>query len=394
MQNKSILIFGGGKIGRSFIGQLFSRAGYETVFSDVDKNLIDALNVRRSYPVVIKSDAGDKILEVGNVRAVLGSEENVVREMAHASIIATSVGKNVLGKIAPLMAKGLLARYEKNPASAVDVIIAENMRSAAALMREELLKCLPPAFPLDSFVGLVETSIGKMTPLMTQADMAKDPLAVFTEPYNTLILDRTAFRTPIPDVQGLAPKENIAAWVDRKAFIHNLGHAAVAYYGNHRHPCATYIYEVLEDPECYCFARAVMRQSAEILLAEYPSDFTRQSLESHIDDLLSRFQNKALKDTIYRVGQDRIRKLGLDDRFMGAIRLAQKHNKEYSLIFEAMTYAFTFTATDENGNRSPPDTLFDEYLRKGRDYVLRHVCRMDSDEELWFGQITSNTICD
>ncbi|MDR0394793.1 MAG: hypothetical protein LBH77_06510 [Tannerella sp.] len=374
MRNNSILIFGGGKIGRSFIGQLFGCAGYEVIFADVDVGLVNALNDRRSYPVVIKSDAGDETVEVRNVRAVLAVEENVVREVAQASIIATSVGKNALGKIIPFIAKGLQKRYERNPASAVDLLIAENMRSAAAFMRGEFIKYLPPGFPFDSFVGLVETSIGKMAPLMTQSDIAKDPLAVFAEPYNTLILDGAAFRNPVPDVPGLAPKEHIAAWVDRKAFIHNLGHAAVAYYGNYRHPGATYIYEVLADAEVYDFARAVMLQSAGILLAEYPSDFTRQSLEAHIDDLLSRFLNKALKDTVFRVGCDRIRKLGPGDRFMGVIRLAQKHNKDYSLIFEALSYAFTFTATDEDGNHSPPDVLFDEYLRKGKDYVLQKVC--------------------
>ncbi|MDR1408376.1 MAG: hypothetical protein LBJ23_10075 [Tannerella sp.] len=374
MQNKSILIFGAGKIGRSFIGQLFGRAGYEIVFSDVDRSLIEALNSRRAYPVVIKSDTGDETMEITHVRAVFGSEENVVREMARASIIATSVGKNVLERIIPLMAKGLLKRYEQHPASAVDIVIAENMRSAAAFMRDALGKCLPPCFPLDSFVGLVETSIGKMVPLMTQADMEKDPLAVFAEPYNTLILDGAALRNPVPDVQGLAPKENIAAWVDRKAFIHNLGHATVAYYGNYRHPNATYIYEVLEDPEVYAFAHVVMLQAAEILMAEYPSDFTRQALEAHIDDLLARFRNRALKDTVFRVGQDRIRKLGPDDRFVGAIRLAQKHGRDYSLILKAMLHAFTFSAADESGNRPHPDILFDEYLRKGKDYVLQEVC--------------------
>ena len=35
---KKILIFGAGKIGRSFIGQLFSRAGYELVFIDANKD--------------------------------------------------------------------------------------------------------------------------------------------------------------------------------------------------------------------------------------------------------------------------------------------------------------------------------------------------------------------
>jgi mannitol-1-phosphate 5-dehydrogenase len=373
VNRKSILIFGGGKIGRSFIGQLFGRAGYEVIFSDVDKNLIDALNCRRSYPVVIKSDAGDETMEITNVRAVFGSEENVVREVAQASVIATSVGKNVLGKIIPLMAKGLLKRYEQHPAAAIDIIIAENMRSAAAFMREEFVKCLPPAFPFDSFVGLVETSIGKMVPIMAQADMAKDPLAVFAEPYNTLILDRTAFRNPVPDIAGLAPKENIAAWVDRKAFIHNMGHATAAYYGHYRHPAATYIYEVLDDPEVYDFVRTVMMQAADILLAAYPSDFTAQDLETHIDDLLFRFRNRALKDTIFRVGQDRIRKLGPDDRFMGAIRLAQKYGKDCSLIFKAMSYAFHFTATDENGNRSESDIRFDRLLEQGIECLIKEI---------------------
>jgi hypothetical protein len=59
---------------------------------------------------------------------------------------------------------------------------------------------------------------------------------------------------------------------------------------------------------------------------------------------------------------------------MGAIRLAQKHNKDSSIIFRAMSYAFTFTATDENGNRSPPDILFDEYMQEGKDFVLRKIC--------------------
>ena len=53
-----ILIFGAGKIGRSFIGQLFSRGGYEVVFVDVNKQINDALNARGNYNVIIKSDKG------------------------------------------------------------------------------------------------------------------------------------------------------------------------------------------------------------------------------------------------------------------------------------------------------------------------------------------------
>jgi mannitol-1-phosphate 5-dehydrogenase len=375
MDHKSILIFGGGKIGRSFIGQLFGRAGYEVVFSDVDKTLIDELNRRGSYPVVIKGDTEETLL-VSNVRAIFGTEENVVREVAQASIMAVSVGKNVLGKIIPLIAKGLLQRQQEHPGSPVNIIIAENMRSAAAFMREGLAAHLPADYPLDSLVGLVETSIGKMVPIMTKEDLEKDTLAVFAEPYNSLIVDKRGFVSEIPDVAGLAPKDNIQAWVDRKAFIHNLGHATAAYYGAFRHPEAVYMYEALNDSDVLDFTRSVMLQSATVLQSVHPADFTLNDLEAHIEDLLHRFRNKALKDTIFRVGQDRPRKLGADDRFVGVIRLAQQQGMAYDRIVQAMSYAFAFRATDENGNRSEADKRFDSYLEEavlfiGKMYVIR-----------------------
>jgi len=42
-----LLQYGAGNIGRSLVGQLFSKAGYEVVFVDVDKTVIDALNRER-----------------------------------------------------------------------------------------------------------------------------------------------------------------------------------------------------------------------------------------------------------------------------------------------------------------------------------------------------------
>jgi len=48
-----LILFGAGKIGRSFIGQLFSRAGYKVVFVDKDERLIEALNRQHSYKLKI-----------------------------------------------------------------------------------------------------------------------------------------------------------------------------------------------------------------------------------------------------------------------------------------------------------------------------------------------------
>ena len=379
VESNKIVIFGAGKIGRSFIGQLFGCNGYNVVFVDVDPDIIARLNHQGNYRVVIKGENEEEII-VPNVQAISALDKVKVAEaVSTAGIIAVSVVKNALEKVIPIVAEGLMLRHQTDPEIPLDIILAENMRSAADFVKELLEKYLSTDYPIDKLVGLIETSIGKMVPLMTIADLEKDPLVVFAEPYNTLILDGKGFKCPIPGIKGLAPKNNIKAWVDRKAFIHNLGHATASYYGHYTHPEAVYIYEVLDDKRVFDFTRSVMLQSAEILLAAYPDDFTLTDLEDHIDDLLYRFRNKALKDTIYRVGQDLTRKLGYDDRFMGAIHLAILHKKPFDKILKAMSYGFCFNAPDESGVSSGNDLLFLKQI--GEDFENTVIDKLGFDPE-------------
>lgn len=372
-----IVIFGAGKIGRSFIGQLFGCNGYKVVFIDVDPVIISMLNKKGNYRVVIKGEKEEEII-VANVQAISTLDRHkVIDAVSTAGILAVSVGKNALEKVIPVISEGLVQRNNNNPGVPLDIILAENMRSAADFVGEELKKNLPPGFHFETLVGLIETSIGKMVPIIPLAELEKDPLVVFAEPYNTLILDGKGFKSPIPEVKGLAPKNNIKAWVDRKAFIHNLGHATAAYYGYSLHPDTAYMYEALEDSEVFRFTRNVMLQSADILRAAYPEDFTASELEDHIDDLICRFRNKALQDTIFRVGQDLTRKLSADDRFMGAIHLAMQYSMPYDLILEAMSYGLLFKAKDAEGNFFPADIAFLEALNKEFESTLTKDLSLD-----------------
>jgi mannitol-1-phosphate 5-dehydrogenase len=359
---RKIVIFGAGKIGRSFIGQLFGCSGYKVVFVDVDQKTVDLLNEKEAYRVVIKGDKESEI-RISNVGAISGLDAvKVANAVSNAGILSVSVGKNALAKVAPVIAAGLKIRYSYQPKSPLDIILAENMLNASGFLREKLSENLPTSYPIDLLVGLVETSIGKMVPIIPLAELEKDPLVVFAESYNTLIVDKKGFKASIPDVKGLAPKTNIKAWVDRKAFIHNLGHAAAAYYGLYKHPEATYMYEILDDPEVFGFTRKTMLQSAEMLQFAFPDDFTMTELTDHIDDLLNRFRNRALQDTIFRVGHDLPRKLGPDDRFMGAIHLARKIGMAHDRIIQAMAYGFSFKAKDEEGKYFQPDIELIETL--------------------------------
>jgi mannitol-1-phosphate 5-dehydrogenase len=378
IDSHKIVIFGAGKIGRSFIGQLFSRSGFEVVFVDINKKLISDLNLKKQYNVVIKDNTGEKVLIIKNVRGVcLNDSDQVVRELADANIAAFSVGQQGLPGTIPVIARALVLRRKLHGDIPLDFIIAENMRNSDQYIGTELGRSLPQDYPLNELVGLVETSIGKMVPIMSQKDLDEDPLQVFAEPYNTLIVSKRGFKNTVPDVQNIDPKENIKAWVDRKLFIHNLGHATAAYLGFRKYPQAVYIYEVLDDPEIFEGTRKTMLQSANILMALYPGEFTYIQLEAHIDDLLHRFRNKALGDTIFRVGCDLYRKLSPEDRMVAPIRSAINLNKPYDLILDALSTAVSFRAKDEHGKYFPSDENFFSETDKGINHILRNICRLN-----------------
>ena len=374
MQQKKIVLFGAGKIGRSFIGQVFAQAGFELVFIDIDRDLITLLNQKKQYHVIIKSERGEKKITIENSRGVHAeNSDQVIQELASATLACVSVGQQGLSAIIPVIAKALIQRKIIHGHWALDIIIAENMRNADAFILENMRPLLPPDFPINEMLGLVETSIGKMVPIMTKKDLEEDPLQVFAEPYNSLIVAKNGFKNAIPLVQNLAPKENIKAWVDRKLFIHNLGHSTMAYHGFLKNKNYQYIYQAADDSEVYTLTRNTMLQSAEVLLALYPKEFTKVQLQAHVDDLLHRFRNRALGDTIFRVGCDLYRKLGPEDRFVAPVTAAIKLNKPFDLILQAMLAGISFRATDESGEFFSRDKQFFRESENGVKHILNTI---------------------
>ena len=56
---KQAVMYGGGNIGRGFIGALMSRSGYEVTFVDVAVPVVEELQSRRCYPLRIVSSEGN-----------------------------------------------------------------------------------------------------------------------------------------------------------------------------------------------------------------------------------------------------------------------------------------------------------------------------------------------
>lgn len=373
------VVFGAGNIGRSFVGAIFAKNGLKVTFVDTDSNLVDNLNSSKGYRIVIKrNNQADEVVKVSNIDAVHSSQtESIIELLVNCRICATSVGQAALPKVVPIIAEGIKRRLllSRRP---LDVIIAENIRRGAGYFR----KILTENGWKGSGIGLIETSIGKMVPIMTEEDLADDPLALHAEEYNTLILDKQGFTNKVPDFPEIKAVQNIAAWVDRKLFIHNLGHAASAYLGFQFSPDKELIADVLENTKIRTKVRGAMKEAAEALLREYSSDFTAKDLENHIDDLIFRFRNKALGDTVFRVGRDLPRKLNRNDRIIGAAGLCIKHGLPFDSILDVFAAAVKFTAPDQNGKPFERDVEFVQKIKTiGFKKTLTQTCSLDSKED-------------
>ncbi len=377
-----LVMIGAGNIGRSFVGQIFSRAGYEVVFVDVSQEIVNALNERGQYTVEIK-DRDPKEIVVENVRGIDGRNTRAVaKELATCRVAATAVGPAALPYIYPNLAAGLVRRREAGNGP-LDVIICENMRNAAEAMYEGVSDHLPGDFPVREMLGAVETSIGKMVPIMDEEIREQDPLLVYAEAYNTLICDAKGFLNEIPDVPQLAPKQNMKAYVDRKLFIHNLGHALCAYFAHLEAPDLVYTWEAVQHPTVGPATREGMMESARALIEAYPDEFDEKNQREHVDDLLQRFENRALGDTIYRVGRDVRRKLGREDRVIGALRFDARWDTDAPYTALCAAAGMRFRAVDENGEMYENDRDFAEHVYpEGAEYVLREVSNLHSGDPL------------
>jgi mannitol-1-phosphate 5-dehydrogenase len=125
---------------------------------------------------------------------------------------------------------------------------------------------------------------------------------------------------------------------------------------------------------------------------EYPGAYSRKDLAEHIEDLLGRFKNRALGDTVYRVGRDLPRKLSRDDRVIGAMLLCVKQNVPFPGIAAVYAAALDFAAPDEQGALFPEDLRFrSELLPLGIEEILRQVSQLDTKNE--FDKKVAEALC-
>jgi mannitol-1-phosphate 5-dehydrogenase len=335
------LHFGAGNIGRGFIGKLLSDAGIHVTFADVNQQVVDLLCAHGQYHVKIVGE--NQVSEkVSNVTAVNSAGSDVIDIIAQVDLITTAVGPQILAKIAPTIAQGLITRAEANNNQPLNIIACENMVRGTSQLKQHVLAGLPENLHgwLDQHVGFVDSAVDRIVP---PAEPGDDPLEVTVETFSEWIVDSSQFIGPLPAIKGMEPTTNLMAFVERKLFTLNTGHAITAYLGclsGHKT-----IRDAILDPAIRQVVKGAMEESGTVLIKRY--DFDPQQHAAYINKIITRFENPYLHDDVNRVGRQPLRKLSAGDRLIKPLLGTLEYNSPNQNLITGIAAALKYRNEDD-----------------------------------------------
>ena len=306
---KQAIQIGAGNIGRGFIGALLSQAGWHVTFADVVEPIIEALNRGHGYTVhILDSDPGE--IAIDHVDGVISTSPEFAQRVAQCDLITTAVGPNVLPIIAKSIAAGIQARKAAGNTAPMNVVCCENGLRTTTRLKNEVLKHLSEeetAF-LEASVGFADCAVDRICPKPNFENI----LDAAVERYCEWDVESAAWKGEKPDIPGLTFADNLMAYLERKLFTLNSGHAICAYLGYLKGYQT--IKESVADPAIGAIVHAAISESGEGLIREF--GFDPDVHHAYVEKIFARYQNPYLEDEVLRVGREPIRKLEAGDRLI------------------------------------------------------------------------------
>ena len=370
---KKAVHFGAGNIGRGFIGLLLSKAGYHVTFVDVAASLVDDINELGKYYVQIVGDDPKRIL-VENVSAI-NSDKNLdalLDAIVEADIVTTAIGPNILKFIAPNIAKGLIKRVAVNE-TPLNIIACENMVGGSTALKNFVYQNLTDdaKSKVDKLIGFPDAAVDRIVPLQKN----DEKLLVKVEPYAEWDVDSTGIVGEAPSIDGMTLVDNLSAYIERKLFTVNTGHASIAYLAYQKD--IKDISSAMKNADVVEMARRVWKETGTLLIEKY--GFDPEKHWKYVETTESRFANPFLSDEVTRVARGPVRKLSPKDRLVSPATQLLERGKTPEALTTVIAAALKF---DFNGDKEAVEVQ--EYIKaNGIDAAISHFTGAAPDSELF-----------
>lgn len=309
---KQAIMIGAGNIGRGFIGAILANGGYHVTFADVNMELIGAINEAGKYSVHVQ-DKNPRTFCVAGVDGVSSAGDALIEPICTAQLITTAVGLRILPVIAKPIAAGIRARMAAKQTQPLNIIACENAIRATSQLKTAVYALLDEETKsfADANIGFADCAVDRIVPKAA----FEAPLDVAVEEFSEWDVERSGWKGELPQISGMTLVDNLDAYIERKLFTLNSGHAVCAYLGCLRGHKT--ILESIQDPAIGTIVYQAMQQSGAGLVKKYSMD--AQAHQAYIDRIFARFHNPYLHDEVARVGREPIRKLAASDRLISPL---------------------------------------------------------------------------
>ena len=333
------------------MGQLAFESGYELVFVDSDRALVDGLRTAGHYQVRL---VGEQTREVTVDRfSIFHVDETgpFYQAFRRAPLVFTTVCPPNLNAVAEHL-RPLLTRWlsEADPHARKDILCCENMNQGSTTLKGFICNSLSTAErqAIDTRVGFPDTMISRVVAAPT------DPLSLLGEEYSEWTADRAAFRSPeLPAIRTLDLVDDQPRYLQRKLYIHNTGHATIGYLGFIKG--YTYVHEAASDPDILAHTKQAIEESGWAIQHEH--GFPEAVIRDYRRALTDKVGCAELPDALTRVVRDPVRKLGPDERFFGPVRLMLKHGRQPEHLLYGACAAMLADIPGDAGSRTIRQTM-------------------------------------
>ena len=311
---KLAIHFGAGNIGRGFIAPVLQENNYEVVFVDVNKELIEQINLLQRYKVKSISLNASSDIFVKNISGLLLDDEEFLNEkLAKADLITTSVG--------PKFVKDIFNLVSSTKTEKIQTFIAfENMYRASTS------NSIESGF---SKLVLIDAVVDKIVPPQNITS-----LDVIVEEYGSIILDNNVNTKPLNESK-IVSYSNYEHEFYKKLWLLNGLHLKLAYFGLSRN--IKYIHEILSNQEGLDFAeRAIDSLSKAYSLFSNSTE----DLKDFKQTILNRFSMPEIQDEVTRIARNPQIKFSKDERFERPLRLLISADEDVETFKKIMDIIF------------------------------------------------------
>ncbi|PKG21918.1 mannitol dehydrogenase family protein, partial [Niallia nealsonii] len=169
--------------------------------------------------------------------------------------------------------------------------------------------------------------------------------------------------------------DNLQAYIERKLFTVNTGHAATSYLGNQKNYKT--IAEAISHKELEEKVLRVLEETGKVLVEKY--NFDQEEHNQYIDKIIGRFSNAHIVDDVKRVGRSPLRKLGRKDRLVApALEYIELFKTIPSNLVDVMAAAASFYSEEDQESVQLKQLI----TEKGISKAFSEVSSLEEQHEL------------